>query len=35
MQSVPITTGIVGSNPADGEVYLIQHYVLKVVNDVW
>ena len=35
MQSVPITTRIVGSNPAHGEMYLIQHYVLKVVNDLW
>ena len=26
MQSVPITTNIVSSNPAHGEVYTIQHY---------
>jgi hypothetical protein len=25
MQSVPITTNVVSSNPAHGEVYLIQH----------
>jgi hypothetical protein len=25
MQSVPIATNIVSSNPAHGEVYLIQH----------
>jgi hypothetical protein len=28
--SVPITTNVVSSNPAHGEVYLIQHYVIKV-----
>jgi hypothetical protein len=33
VQSVPITTNIVGSNPAQGEVYLIQHYVIKFVID--
>jgi hypothetical protein len=27
MQSVPITTKVEISNPAQGEVYLIQHYV--------
>ena len=27
MQSVPITTQVVRLNPANGEVYLIQHYV--------
>jgi hypothetical protein len=27
MQSVPITTNIVSSNPAHGMVYSIQHYV--------
>jgi hypothetical protein len=30
MQSVPITTKVVSSNPARGEVYSIQQYVIKV-----
>jgi hypothetical protein len=34
MQSVPITTNVVSSNPAHGEVYLIQHYVMKFVSDL-
>ena len=34
MQSAPITTNVVNSNPADGEVYSIQHYVIKFVSDV-
>ena len=29
----PITTNV-GSNPAHGEVYLIQHYVIKFVSDL-
>jgi hypothetical protein len=29
MQSVPITTKVVSSNAAHGEVYSIQHYVIK------
>jgi len=29
MQSVPITTNVVSSNPTHGEVYSIQHYVIK------
>ena len=33
MQSVPITTDVVGSTPARGEVYLIQHFVVKFVRD--
>jgi hypothetical protein len=33
--TVPITTNIVSSNPAHREVYLIQHYVIKFVNDLW
>ena len=33
MQSVPITTNVVSSNPVHGEVYLIQHYVIKFVSD--
>jgi hypothetical protein len=35
MKSVPITTSIVSLNPAHGEVYLIQHYVIKFVIDLW
>jgi len=31
MQSVPITTNVVSLNPAYGEVYLIQHHVIKFV----
>ena len=34
MQSVPITTNVVSSNPAHGEVYLIQRYVIKFVSDL-
>jgi hypothetical protein len=33
MQSVNITTKVVSSNPAHVEVYLIQLYVIKFVND--
>jgi hypothetical protein len=33
MQSVPITTDIVGSNLDPGEVYSIQHYVIQFVSD--
>jgi len=33
MQSFPITTNAVSSKPADGEVYSIQHYVIKFVSD--
>jgi hypothetical protein len=32
MQSVPITTKVVSSNPVHGEVYLIQHYMIKFVS---
>jgi uncharacterized protein YybS (DUF2232 family) len=35
VQSVPITTKIVSSNPIPGEVYSIQHYVIKFVSDLW
>ena len=31
MQPVPITTNVVSSNPANGEVNPIQHYVIKFV----
>ena len=32
VQLVPITNKVVGSNPVHGEVYLIQHYVIKFVS---
>jgi hypothetical protein len=32
--SAPITTKAVSSNPAQGEVYPIQHYVIKFVSDL-
>jgi len=35
MQSVPITTNVVSLNPAHGEVYSIQLYVVKIVSDWW
>ena len=35
MQSVPITTNIVSLNPVHGNVYSIQHYVIKFVSDLW
>jgi hypothetical protein len=31
---VPITTKVLSSNPVDGKVYSIQHYVIKFVSDV-
>jgi hypothetical protein len=31
---VPITTQAASSNPAHGEVYLIQLYVIKFVSDL-
>ena len=34
VQSVPITTKVVSSNPVHGEVYSIQNYVIKFVNDL-
>jgi hypothetical protein len=34
VQSVPITTKVVSSNPARIEMYLIQHYVIKFVSDL-
>jgi len=34
MQSVPITTKVVSSNTVHGEVYSIQHYVIKFVSDL-
>ena len=34
VQSVPITIKVGSSNPAHGEVYSIQQYVIKFVSDV-
>jgi len=34
VQSVSITTNIISSNPVHGEVYSIQHYVIKFVSDL-
>ena len=34
LQSVPITTIVVSSNPVHGEPYLIQHYVIKFDSDL-
>ena len=34
VQAVPLTTKVVSSNPAHGEVQLIQHYVKKFVSDL-
>ena len=34
VQSMPITTKVVSSNLAHGEVYSIQHYVIKFVSDL-
>ena len=34
VQSVPITTQVVNLNPVCGEVYSIQHYVIKLVSDL-
>ena len=31
---MPITTNIVRSNPVHGEVYSIQHYVIKFISDL-
>jgi hypothetical protein len=35
VQSVPITTKVVSSNPIHGKVYSIQHYVIKFASDLW
>ena len=35
VQSVSITTKVVSLNPAQGEVYSIQPYVIKFVSDLW
>jgi hypothetical protein len=34
VQSVPITTKVVSSNLIHGEVYSIQHFVIKLVSDL-
>ena len=34
MQSVPITTDVVSSNLDQGEVYSMQHYVLRFGSDL-
>jgi hypothetical protein len=34
VQPVPITTNVVSSSPIHGEVYSIQHYVIKFVSDL-
>jgi hypothetical protein len=34
VQSVPITTKVVSSNPVHGDMYSIQHYVIKFVSDL-
>ena len=34
VQSVPITTKILCSNPLHGQAYSIQHYVIKVVSNL-
>jgi hypothetical protein len=34
VQSAPITTSVVSSNPVHGEVYSIQHYVIKFVSNL-
>jgi CBS domain containing-hemolysin-like protein len=31
---LPITTDVVSSNPVHGEVYSIQHYIIKFVSDL-
>jgi hypothetical protein len=34
VRSVTFTTIVVSSNPTHGEVYSIQHYVIKFVSDL-
>ena len=34
IRAVPATINVVNSNPAHGEVYAIQHYVIKFVSDL-
>ena len=35
MQLIPITAEVASLIPAHGEVYSIQHYMIKVVSDLW
>jgi len=35
VQAVPSTAKFMGSNPVYGEMYSIQHYVIKFVGDLW
>ena len=35
LHPVPITTKVMNSNPAHGEVYSIPHYVIKFVSDFY
>jgi len=34
VQSVPVTTKVVSSNPVHGKVYSIQYYLIKFVSDL-
>ena len=34
IQSVPSTTKVLSSNLAQGEVYSVQHYMIKFVSDL-
>ena len=34
MQSLPITTKVVSSNAAHGEVYSLQHFAMKFASDL-
>ena len=34
MQSIPITSKVVRSNPGHGKVYSIHYYVIKFVSDL-
>jgi hypothetical protein len=34
VQSVNITTKVVSSNPVDGDMFSMQHYVIKLVSDL-
>ena len=34
VESVPITTKVVSSNPLHDDVYVMQHYVIQVVSDL-
>ena len=35
LPSVPITTNVVSSIPAEGEMYSLQQYMIHVVSDLW